>query len=156
MHTHICKPGGMAMCGISSTLLWDSAVMSCTCGACLTCFVLRNLVSNSLWFPQSHAIVHWPKVFGQWQGRRISGIMCCSADAVALSCSSARLAAPVLYLHAIQEIPMCRTKGGADSMGMTVFDLESLDELTGRRIAVDNHCFGCTAGSGSSCQGAVA
>eukprot|EP00892_Ulva_mutabilis_P010330 jgi/Ulvmu1/766/UM010_0140.1 len=35
----------------------------------------------------------------------------------------------------------------------TVFTIESLDELTGRRIACDNHCYGCTAGSGSSCQG---
>jgi len=28
--------------------------------------------------------------------------------------------------------------------------------LTGRPIALGDHCFGCTAGSGSSCQGAVA
>ena len=39
---------------------------------------------------------------------------------------------------------------------LTVFDVGNLDELTGGRIAIDNHCFGCTAGSGSSCQGAVA
>lgn len=44
------------------------------------------------------------------------------------------------------------SSGGA---GPSVFDVTSLDELTGRRIAVDNHCFGCTAGSGSSCQGAT-
>lgn len=37
--------------------------------------------------------------------------------------------------------------------GLTVFDIGSLEELTGRRIAVDNHCYGCTAGSGSSCGG---
>ncbi|KAI3426961.1 hypothetical protein D9Q98_006905 [Chlorella vulgaris] len=37
----------------------------------------------------------------------------------------------------------------------TVFDLKSLQELTGQRIAVDSHCFGCTAGAGSSCQGAT-
>ncbi|KAL3157842.1 hypothetical protein ABBQ32_012258 [Trebouxia sp. C0010 RCD-2024] len=49
-----------------------------------------------------------------------------------------------------------RKRGDGDGKGMTVFDLESLDELTGRSIAIDNHCFGCTAGSGSSCQGAVA
>lgn len=35
----------------------------------------------------------------------------------------------------------------------TVFTVESLDELTGRRIACGDHCYGCTAGSGSSCQG---
>jgi radical SAM/Cys-rich protein len=30
-----------------------------------------------------------------------------------------------------------------------------LDALAKRRIVVGNHCFGCTAGSGSSCQGEV-
>jgi hypothetical protein len=37
----------------------------------------------------------------------------------------------------------------------SVFEVESLAQLTGRAIAVDNHCFGCTAGSGSGCQGAT-
>lgn len=46
--------------------------------------------------------------------------------------------------------------GPKSSGGLTVFDVESLDELTGRRLAVDNHCFGCTAGAGSSCSGATA
>uniref|UniRef100_A0A7S3AJT8 Radical SAM core domain-containing protein n=1 Tax=Haptolina ericina TaxID=156174 RepID=A0A7S3AJT8_9EUKA len=32
----------------------------------------------------------------------------------------------------------------------TVWDLSSLDELTSARIQTGNHCFGCTAGSGSS------
>lgn len=40
--------------------------------------------------------------------------------------------------------------------GLNVYDIESLNEVTGRKIAVGSHCFGCTAGSGSSCQGAVA
>ena len=40
--------------------------------------------------------------------------------------------------------------------GLTVFDVETLDELVGRSLAVDNHCFGCTAGAGSSCSGATA
>lgn len=30
------------------------------------------------------------------------------------------------------------------------------DELVGRRIRTGNHCFGCTAGAGSSCTGALA
>jgi len=29
------------------------------------------------------------------------------------------------------------------------------DLLEGRLIATDRHCFGCTAGAGSSCQGAI-
>lgn len=32
----------------------------------------------------------------------------------------------------------------------TVFDFESLDELSQQPISTDNHCFGCTAGMGSS------
>ncbi len=47
-------------------------------------------------------------------------------------------------------------QGGGSGRPLTVFDLQSLSELTGRPIACDNHCYGCTAGSGSSCQGAVA
>ncbi len=43
-----------------------------------------------------------------------------------------------------------------DGRGLTVFDLASVEELEGRPIAVGSHCFGCTAGSGSSCNGALA
>ena len=31
----------------------------------------------------------------------------------------------------------------------------NLDELNKRNIVVSQHCYGCTAGSGSSCQGAT-
>lgn len=38
----------------------------------------------------------------------------------------------------------------------TVFDLEhSFEEMSGYRIRTGKHCFGCTAGSGSSCGGAI-
>jgi radical SAM/Cys-rich protein len=37
----------------------------------------------------------------------------------------------------------------------TIFDFD-LEKLRTRKIATANHCFGCTAGSGSSCGGAVA
>ena len=37
----------------------------------------------------------------------------------------------------------------------TIFDVESLDELDGHEIATARHCFGCTAGAGSSCGGAI-
>ena len=39
---------------------------------------------------------------------------------------------------------------------LDLWQIESLDELSGRRIATDRHCFGCTAGAGSSCGGAIA
>jgi hypothetical protein len=38
----------------------------------------------------------------------------------------------------------------------SVHDVGSLDELAGEEIATGSHCFGCTAGAGSSCGGALA
>lgn len=38
----------------------------------------------------------------------------------------------------------------------TIWDLDSLSDLNHRRLATDGHCFGCTAGAGSSCGGALA
>ncbi|MGB3550417.1 MAG: arsenosugar biosynthesis radical SAM (seleno)protein ArsS [Candidatus Binatus sp.] len=50
------------------------------------------------------------------------------------------------------EIPLA---GGAAS---TIWDLNDNDvgKLAGARIATGSHCFGCTAGAGSSCGGAIA
>jgi len=38
----------------------------------------------------------------------------------------------------------------------TIWDLDSLSALEGRAIATAPHCFGCTAGAGSSCGGSLA
>jgi len=38
----------------------------------------------------------------------------------------------------------------------TIWDVDSFDALAGERIATRTHCFGCTAGAGSSCGGALA
>ncbi len=37
----------------------------------------------------------------------------------------------------------------------TIFDFD-YDRLAAREIVVHNHCFACTAGAGSSCQGTTA
>ena len=37
----------------------------------------------------------------------------------------------------------------------TIFDLETLADLDDQTIATASHCFGCTAGAGSSCGGAL-
>lgn len=37
----------------------------------------------------------------------------------------------------------------------TIFDVDDLGSLAGERIATGAHCFGCTAGAGSSCGGAL-
>jgi len=36
---------------------------------------------------------------------------------------------------------------------LTIFDIDNFEEVASKEIATDNHCFGCTAGSGSSCGG---
>lgn len=45
--------------------------------------------------------------------------------------------------------------GVEENAPQTIFDFD-LEKLKNRRIATANHCFGCTAGSGSSCGGTVA
>lgn len=42
-----------------------------------------------------------------------------------------------------------------DAAGLDVFGIESLSDLRKTEIVIDAHCFGCTAGKGSSCGGAV-
>lgn len=37
----------------------------------------------------------------------------------------------------------------------TLWDIDSLSDLSRGAIAFDNHCYGCTAGAGSSCGGAL-
>ncbi|HLX05894.1 MAG TPA: arsenosugar biosynthesis radical SAM (seleno)protein ArsS [Candidatus Binatus sp.] len=48
------------------------------------------------------------------------------------------------------EIPI-----GAD-VASTIWNLDDVGALAGARIATGSHCFGCTAGAGSSCGGAIA
>ena len=50
------------------------------------------------------------------------------------------------------EMPLTDTDGRA----LTIFDVNDFRELSGARIATGSHCFGCTAGAGSSCSGALA
>jgi radical SAM/Cys-rich protein len=38
---------------------------------------------------------------------------------------------------------------------LTIWDIADVAELTGAPIATGSHCFGCTAGPGSSCGGAL-
>lgn len=50
------------------------------------------------------------------------------------------------------EIP----SGHAGPSNSTIWELENLSQLNDSPIAVGNHCYGCTAGAGSSCGGALA
>jgi radical SAM/Cys-rich protein len=45
--------------------------------------------------------------------------------------------------------------GVADALPQTIADFDP-EAFAGRRVATGAHCFGCTAGAGSSCGGAVA
>jgi radical SAM/Cys-rich protein len=49
------------------------------------------------------------------------------------------------------EIPLRR-----EGLALTTRDIESFAEIDALAIANADHCFGCTAGAGSSCSGAVA
>jgi len=44
----------------------------------------------------------------------------------------------------------------SSSRALTIFDIDDLREVTCARIATGSHCFGCTAGAGSSCSGSLA
>jgi radical SAM/Cys-rich protein len=46
--------------------------------------------------------------------------------------------------------------GAAGSGPRTIWDVDDLGVLTGAPIRTAPHCFGCTAGAGSSCSGALA
>lgn len=54
-----------------------------------------------------------------------------------------------------QQLDMPLRPGRGGNGPLTVHDISSLDELSGAPIACGSHCFGCSAGSGSSCQGAT-
>lgn len=45
--------------------------------------------------------------------------------------------------------------GSSGRSARTIWQVDSLDALEDLRIATGEHCFGCTAGSGSSCSGAL-
>jgi hypothetical protein len=49
-------------------------------------------------------------------------------------------------------MPIVDARGRA----ITIFDVNDLRDFSGARIATGSHCFGCTAGAGSSCSGALA
>lgn len=52
--------------------------------------------------------------------------------------------------HQMDEIPLARS-----GVAETLWSIESFGELAGTRIATAPHCYGCTAGAGSSCGGAL-
>lgn len=51
------------------------------------------------------------------------------------------------------EIPL---GGGERGANRTIWNIDDVATLTGDRIATASHCFGCAAGAGSSCGGAIA
>ncbi|THC92744.1 hypothetical protein EYZ11_007792 [Aspergillus tanneri] len=47
------------------------------------------------------------------------------------------------------------SKGVGQVGNLNIWQIESLTGLKGGYIRTEKHCFGCTAGSGSSCSGAL-
>ena len=52
-------------------------------------------------------------------------------------------------------VPIQHSTTNNPSTRKSVYDISSYNELLNQPIATDSHCFGCTAGAGSSCQGAT-
>lgn len=52
-------------------------------------------------------------------------------------------------------VPSPQLPGVRGSRPFSIFDIDSFDEMNGRAIATGKHCYGCTAGSGSSCGGSL-
>jgi hypothetical protein len=44
----------------------------------------------------------------------------------------------------------------AEGKKINIWDIKNLNDMNTRKIALGNHCYGCTAGAGSSCGGALA
>jgi len=53
----------------------------------------------------------------------------------------------------MQEMPII---AGSARAPLSIWDIDDLGALNGASIATGSHCFGCTAGAGSSCGGALA
>jgi hypothetical protein len=51
------------------------------------------------------------------------------------------------------EIPL---GGSGSKRPLTIWDVDDLAQLADAPIATGQHCYGCTAGAGSSCAGAIA
>jgi len=78
----------------------------------------------------------------------IAGLMCRSLISVGYD--------GTLYdcdFNQMLELPLARD---VNEKPLTIADVDNLDRFAGASIATGPHCFGCTAGAGSSCGGAIA
>ena len=84
------------------------------------------------------------KLVGAFNPATIDGLMCRSALSVGWDGR--------LYDCDFNQMLELETTAGSPR---TIFEVNAAT-LEGRPLAVGPHCFGCTAGAGSSCGGAVA
>lgn len=148
--------GEALMCRDTVSVAWDGS-MCAACPRCMSC--VQGMVSGShdserllRLLPVAVAQVHRAVACAHLRARR----MCCNI-LQGVHCLRRH------HLHQYtcgNQATACRYDCDFNQQlelpaagGPTVFDVGNLSELTGRRIACGSHCFGCTAGSGSSCQG---
>jgi radical SAM/Cys-rich protein len=81
-----------------------------------------------------------------FNGRTVAGLMCRSLISVGWDG----------YFYDCDFNQVLDMRLGQDGARFDVNSVKSLSELEGLPILTDDHCFGCTAGSGSSCRGALA
>ena len=80
--------------------------------------------------------------------RNVEGLMCRSLVSVGWE--------GTLYdcdFNQMLELDMTRSNG---ALALTIWNVKGFSGLSGQRIRTASHCFGCTAGAGSSCGGAFA
>lgn len=74
----------------------------------------------------------------------VSGVMCCSLVSIGWEGSIFDC-----DFNQMLEMPI----GGGDRT--TVWQIDSFEDFVDQKIAVADHCYGCTAGAGSSCGGSI-
>jgi radical SAM/Cys-rich protein len=83
------------------------------------------------------------KLRGAFNPATLAGVMCTNTLSVA-------------YDGALYDCDFNQMLELPEAGRRTIFDVDDLGVLAGRRVATARHCYGCTAGAGSSCGGQVA
>jgi radical SAM/Cys-rich protein len=114
-------------------------------------FTITNMPINRF----ARQLQHWGK-FSEYMGllvnhfnpATVKGLMCrrlvsVSWDGLLFDCD----------FNQMLELPIFDSDARAP---LSIWHVEDLNSLNGARIVTASHCFGCTAGAGSSCGGALA
>lgn len=89
-----------------------------------------------------------------FNGATVDGVMC--RDQVHVAWDGSLYDCDFNYALELGVPGFSKLQGPDGPRKPSVFDIESFADLSDKRIATGKHCYGCTAGSGSSCGGSLA